>query len=303
QLDGALRRVLEPLQDSLLEVAARFYAVVDYPDEDIEDVRPGEIADALSRGIESLDRLLSACRRGQVLKSGVKTVLIGRPNAGKSSLFNALAGFERVIVTDIPGTTRDTVEEAIVCGGVLLRLTDTAGLRDARDAVESLGVARSRKAVDDAGLIFVVVDGSAEPDAEDTEALRLARESGKPWIFVQNKSDVPQNGGWTEIGVRPVAVSAKTGEGLSELESAVAELFPDGDAAPGTLLTDQRQEDAARRAREALRRAQDALESGFTPDAALTDVEEALEAIGELTGRAAKEELVSRIFSRFCVGK
>ena len=303
QLDGALRRVLEPLQDSLLEVAARFYAVVDYPDEDIEDVRPGEIADALSRGIESLDRLLSACRRGQVLKSGVKTVLIGRPNAGKSSLFNALAGFERVIVTDIPGTTRDTVEEAIVCGGVLLRLTDTAGLRDARDAVESLGVARSRKAVDDAGLIFVVVDGSAEPDAEDTEALRLARESGKPWIFVQNKSDLPQNGGWTETGVRAVAVSAKTGEGLSELESAVAALFPDGDAAPGTLLTDQRQEDAARRAREALRRAQDALESGFTPDAALTDVEEALEAIGELTGRAAKEELVSRIFSRFCVGK
>ena len=303
QLDGALRRVLEPLQDTLLDVAARFYAVVDYPDEDIEDVRPEEITAALSGGIERLEQLLSACRRGQVLKSGVKTVIIGRPNAGKSSLFNALAGFERVIVTDIPGTTRDTVEEAIICGGVLLRLTDTAGLREARDAVESLGVERSRKAVENADLIFVVADGNAAPDTDDADALRLARESGKPWIFVQNKSDLPQAAGRGDVDAPCVLVSAKTGEGLPELEAAVSALFPDGDSAPGTLLTDQRQEDAARRAWEALRRAESALQSGFTPDAVLTDVEEALDAVGELTGRTAKEELVSRIFSRFCVGK
>ncbi|MBQ9492304.1 MAG: tRNA uridine-5-carboxymethylaminomethyl(34) synthesis GTPase MnmE [Oscillibacter sp.] len=306
QLDGALRRVLEPLQDALLDVAARFYAVVDYPDEDIEDVRPEEIAAALSNGTERLDRLLNACKRGQVLKSGVRTVIIGRPNAGKSSLFNALAGFERVIVTDIPGTTRDTVEESIVCGGTLLRLTDTAGLRDARDAVESLGVERSRKAVQAADLILVVTDGSAAPNEEDAEAVRLARDSGKPWVFVRNKRDLPQDASRTGDPVPAVPcvrVSAKTGAGLSELEAAVAALFPNGDSAPGTLLTDQRQEEAARRARDALCRAETALQSGFTPDAVLTDVEEALEAIGELTGRAAKEELVSRIFSRFCVGK
>ena len=317
QLDGALRRVLEPIQEALLDAAGRFYAVVDYPDEDIEDIRPEEIAGALSQSVSALDKLLDACRRGRVLKSGVKTAIIGRPNAGKSSLFNALAGFERVIVTEIPGTTRDTVEESIVCGGVLLRLTDTAGLRDAADAVERLGVERSRKAVADADLIFVVTDAGASPTDEDAEAVRLARESGKPWIFVENKRDLPRNSAfdaWADAAIPPSAdasgvaptvaqVSAKTGAGLSELESAVAELFPVGDASPGTLLTDQRQEDAARRAREALSRAESALRSGFTPDAVLTDVEEALDAIGELTGRSAKEELVAHIFSRFCVGK
>ena len=310
QLDGALRRVLEPIQEALLDVAGRFYAVVDYPDEDIEDVRPEEIAEALSQSVSALDKLLDACRRGRVLKSGVKTAIIGRPNAGKSSLFNALAGFERVIVTEIPGTTRDTVEESIVCGGVLLRLTDTAGLRDAADAVERLGVERSRKAVADADLIFVVTDGSASPTDEDAEAVRLARESGKPWIFIENKCDLPRNAafdawrnGANTEDASAAQVSAKTGAGLPELESAVAAFFPTGDASPGTLLTDQRQEEAARRAREALRRAESALQSGFTPDAVLTDVEDALNAVGELTGRSAKEELVAHIFSRFCVGK
>ena len=317
QLDGALRRVLEPIQEALLDVAGRFYAVVDYPDEDIEDTRPEEIAAALSRSGAALDNLLAACRRGRVLKSGVKTAVIGRPNAGKSSLFNALAGFDRVIVTDIPGTTRDTVEEAVVCGGVLLRLTDTAGLRDASDAVERLGVERSRKAVADADLIFVVTDGSASPTDEDADAVRLARESGKPWVLVENKRDLPRNASFdawadavtaeasAQTGDAPsaVRVSAKTGEGLEELERVVGELFPMGDASPGALLTDQRQEDAARRAREALSRAESALQSGFTPDAVLTDVEDALDAVGELTGRSAKEELVSHIFSRFCVGK
>ena len=310
QLDGGLRRVLEPIQDALLDVTSRFYAVVDYPDEDIEDIRPEQVAQALDSSAAALDRLLATCQRGKVLKSGVRTAIVGRPNAGKSSLLNALAGFDRAIVTDIPGTTRDTVEESVLCGGVLLRLTDTAGIRDTEDTVEQLGVERSRKALEAADLVLAVVDGSVPPTAEDLAVLRLAAKSPR-WIAVFSKCDLWDTkarsvGVIGQVGTpaASVSLSAVTGQGLDRLEAAVAALFPAGEAPDsGSLLTDQRQEEAARRARDAVRRAKEALEAGLTPDAILTDAEEALDALGELTGRTAKEEIVSRIFSRFCVGK
>ena len=310
QLDGGLRRVLEPIQDALLDVTSRFYAVVDYPDEDIEDIRPEQVAQALDSSAAALDRLLATCQRGKVLKSGVRTAIVGRPNAGKSSLLNALAGFDRAIVTDIPGTTRDTVEESVLCGGVLLRLTDTAGIRDTEDTVEQLGVERSRKALEAADLVLAVVDGSVPPTAEDLAVLRLAAKSPR-WIAVFSKCDLWDTkarsvGVIGQVGTpaASVSLSAVTGQGLDRLEAAVAALFPAGEAPDsGSLLTDQRQEEAARRARDAVRRAKEALDAGLTPDAILTDAEEALDALGELTGRTAKEEIVSRIFSRFCVGK
>ena len=310
QLDGGLRRVLEPIQDALLDVTSRFYAVVDYPDEDIEDIRPEQVAQALDSSAAALDRLLATCQRGKVLKSGVRTAIVGRPNAGKSSLLNALAGFDRAIVTDIPGTTRDTVEESVLCGGVLLRLTDTAGIRDTEDTVEQLGVERSRKALEAADLVLAVVDGSVPPTEEDLEVLRLAAKAPR-WIAVFSKCDLWDTkarsvGVIGQVGTpaASVSLSAVTGQGLDRLEAAVAALFPAGEAPDsGSLLTDQRQEEAARRARDAVRRAKEALDAGLTPDAILTDVEEALDALGELTGRTAKEEIVSRIFSRFCVGK
>ena len=310
QLDGGLRRVLEPIQDALLDVTSRFYAVVDYPDEDIEDIRPEQVAQALDSSAAALDRLLATCQRGKVLKSGVRTAIVGRPNAGKSSLLNALAGFDRAIVTDIPGTTRDTVEESVLCGGVLLRLTDTAGIRDTEDTVEQLGVERSRKALEAADLVLAVVDGSVPPTAEDLAVLRLAAKAPR-WIAVFSKCDLWDTktrsvGVIGQVGApaASVSLSAVTGQGLDRLEAAVAELFPAGEAPDsGSLLTDQRQEEAARRARDAVRRAKEALDAGLTPDAILTDAEEALDALGELTGRTAKEEIVSRIFSRFCVGK
>ena len=309
QLDGGLRRVLEPIQDSLLDITSRFYAVVDYPDEDIEDVKPEQVAEALSSAEKQLSSLLATCQRGKVLKSGVRTAIVGRPNAGKSSLLNALAGYERAIVTDIPGTTRDTVEESVLCGGVLLRLIDTAGIRDTEDVVEQKGVERSRKALESADLVLAVVDSSVPLTDEDLEVLRLAAENPR-WIAVFSKCDLWDTKAHS-VGIMgspapaaSVTLSSVTGEGLGDLENAVAALFPAGDPKEaGSLLTDQRQEEAARQARDAVRRAKDALENGLTPDAVLNDAEEALDSLGKLTGRTAKEEIVSRIFSRFCVGK
>ena len=309
QLDGGLRRVLEPIQDALLDITSRFYAVVDYPDEDIEDVQPEQVAEALSSAEGQLTALLATCQRGKVLKSGVRTAIVGRPNAGKSSLLNALAGYERAIVTDIPGTTRDTVEESVLCGGVLLRLIDTAGIRDTEDIVEQKGVERSRQAITSADLVLAVVDGTEKPTGVG-EIFRLAAECPH-WIAVYTKRDLAPP--YMVLASSPapaappaasVSLSSVTGEGLDKLEKAVSSLFPAGDPKEaGSLLTDQRQEEAVRRARDAVRRAREALESGLTPDAVLTDAEEALDALGELTGRTAKEEIVSRIFSRFCVGK
>ena len=311
QLDGGLRRKLEPIQDALLEVTSRFYAVVDYPDEDIEDVRPEEIAAALTSAASGLGALLATAGRGRVLKNGVRTAIVGRPNAGKSSLLNALAGYDRAIVTDIPGTTRDTVEESVLCGGVLLRLIDTAGIRATDDPVEKLGVERSRQAVASAELVIALIDGTGDVTEEDREILELAR-TAPHYIVAESKNDLLPPGEARVLslprGVRGpdayLSLSSVAPGGLRLLEEAVARIFPAGDPGEaGGLLTDQRQEDAARRALDAVERAKAALDAGMTPDAVLTDAEEALDALGELTGRTAKEEIVSRIFSRFCVGK
>ena len=192
QLDGGLRRVLEPVQEELLEVTSRFYAVVDYPDEDIQDVRPEEIAAALRSAAGRLERLLDTCRRGQVLKSGVRTAIVGRPNAGKSSLLNALAGYERAIVTDIPGTTRDTVEESVLCGGVLLRLIDTAGIRrksKVLENVERYSVLRSYMAVDRADVCVILIDATEGFTEQDSKVAGYAHEQGKACIVAVNKWD------------------------------------------------------------------------------------------------------------------
>ncbi len=312
QLGGALRLRVEEIYSQLADLMAHFHAVLDYPDEDISPLEGAEIAAALRQAGEKLDRLVQSYRRGRALSQGVVCAIVGPPNAGKSTLFNALLGYERAIVADLPGTTRDTVEEAASLGGVLLRLVDTAGLRDASEPVERMGVERSRAAVERAELVLLVRDGTAAPSWEDAETVELVAASGKPWIYVLTKRDLSalaavSLGAAGECGNPPraaLSLSAVTGEGLDELERAVADLFPgDSGLRPGAMLTNARQAEAAGRAAEAVERAGRALEAGFPPDAALTDVEEALAALGELTGRSVRADVTDRIFRRFCVGK
>ncbi len=310
QVNGVLGRSLSAVYESLTAIASQFYAVVDYPDEDIEDLDAERLTATLREAEELLDRLLATWNRGRLLKSGVRTAIIGRPNAGKSSLLNALAGFDRCRVTDVPGTTRDTVEESVLCGGALLRLIDTAGIRETEDLVERLGVERSKSAVEGADLVLAVLDGTAEFTKEDGAILELASRCPH-WLLILTKQDLQSGGAEIltlpgELSISPeriISLSSITGQGLDTLESAVAALFPDGTEAAGLLLTDPRQADAVGRAKSALCRGLDALRAGLTPDVVLADTEEAMGAIGELTGRTAKEDIVSAIFSRFCVGK
>ena len=306
QLSGALSRRIGTVYSALVDVMAHFHAVLDYPDEDIDPFTQEGLSAALAAQEEALERLIATYRRGRQLKRGVRCALVGRPNAGKSSLLNALAGYDRAIVTDIPGTTRDTVEETVELGGIPLRLIDTAGLRESDDPVERLGVARSRAAMEEAELILVLWDSSRPVTEEDSRLLERAMALA-PTILVWTKEDlssapVP----FLRLASPPpaVEVSAKTGAGLDGLSRAVAELFPrETGAAYGQLLTNERQVQAASRALEAVGRARAALEAGMTPDALLTDVEEALEALGELTGQSVREDVTDRIFSKFCVGK
>ena len=305
QLSGTLSRTVDRVYEALLSMAARFYAVVDYPDEDIEDLRQPELLDTLHTARQDLERLLTGFSRGQLLKQGVPTVLLGKPNAGKSSLLNALLGYDRAIVTDIAGTTRDTVEEKLPVGGVLLRLTDTAGIRDGGDAVEALGVERSRAAARQATLAILVLDGSSAPTAEDEEAIALARQVPR-LLVVMNKCDLPRHPDAAALACRfdtVLSVSARENLGLDALTRAIAALFPTSTPADGALLTNARQADAVSRALSAVTDAHDALQSGMTPDAVLTDCEAALEALGELNGKHIRDDLVDTIFSRFCVGK
>jgi tRNA modification GTPase len=314
QLSGALSHKIQSIYDALVDVMAHFHAVLDYPDEDIDPFRAEELAQTLAEQAEQLSQLVSSGHRGMLLNRGLTCPIIGRPNAGKSSLLNFLAGYDRAIVTDIPGTTRDTVEVQIQVDGMPFRLIDTAGMRRSDDPIEQMGVARSRAAMEEANLILMVCDRSAPFLPEDADLLKEALACADT-ILVWNKADLPA------APVPPfdlpdelaehlttVSLSTKTGAGWEPLEQELTRLgrafFPQRQGQEyGVLLTNQRQTEAARQALERVRRAEDALGMGVTPDALLTDVEQALSALGELTGQSLREDITDRIFARFCVGK
>lgn len=303
QVAGAMRKRIDPVYDSWVDICAHFHAVLDYPDEDIDPFELSQLESALQASSRTLSALLSSCHRGRMVRSGVKITILGSPNAGKSSLLNALSGFDRVIVTDIPGTTRDTVEQTVTLGRHLVRLVDTAGIRDTEDVIEKIGVDRSVEAAKDCDAALFVVDDSRPLTDEDRRAMDAALEAPEA-IAVLNKQDL---GAVIEPSDLPfsyiVPVSCKDGTGFDLLEQAFDMLFPDDAPCDGSLLTNARQADAIVRAKKSVDAALRSLRAGFTPDAVLVDLEAAMRALGEVTGRTMREDITNRIFERFCVGK
>ena len=303
QVGGALQKKLDPIYRTLTDLCSHFHAVLDYPDEDIEDFGLSNYASALRQAAKALYDLLGTYGQGRILRQGVAAAIVGRPNVGKSSLLNALAGFERVIVTDIPGTTRDTVEQSVLVGSTRLRLIDTAGIRETGDTVEALGVRRSRQALEQADLVLFVCDGSQPLTPEDREIIDACCDAPHA-IALVNKVDLGQV---VEPGDLPflnvICTSLPEGRGLDQLADVIDLEFQGETPCDGSILTNSRQFDACRRAYEAMLRALQGLQLGLTPDAVLTDVEEAMEAMGEVTGATVREDITARIFERFCVGK
>ena len=303
QLGGAMLRKIDPIYMSLVDVCSHFHAVLDYPDEDIEPFELRQHRDVLEKAVNALAAILSTFRRGQRLKNGVRAVILGSPNVGKSSLLNALCGYDRVIVTDVAGTTRDTVEESVTLGRHLLRLLDTAGIHETDDRIEKLGVERAVEAVRSAELAIFVCDRSRALNDADREAMRAAMDAPHS-IAVLNKSALPAVLQPSDLPFDCVVpVCAKTGEGLDLFEQALDLVFPEGTPCDGSILTNERQADAVLRAGKSLDAALTSLRQGMTPDAVLVDVEAAMSALGEVTGRTMREDITNRIFERFCVGK
>lgn len=303
QVGGVLQKKLSPIYDDLTNLCSHFHAVLDYPDEDIEDFGLSQYEAGLKADTKALQALLKTYGQGQILKQGVSAAIVGKPNVGKSSLLNALAGFERVIVTEVAGTTRDTVEETVMLGSTRLRLIDTAGIRDTQDKIEAMGVERSRKAAENADLVLFVCDGSQPLTEEDRAVMDFCLDVPN-CIALINKSDLGRATVPSDLPFMTVIeICAKTGSGLDQLADTVDWMFAGESPCDGSILTNARQFDAIRRSHDAMTRALQGFKAGLTPDAVLTDVEEAMEAMGEVTGATVREDITARIFERFCVGK
>ncbi len=308
-MSGSVSREICAIYDSLTDVMTALYAAIDYPEEDVGDEGERNIARVISAALDRVTSLLSTYKTGRAISEGVKTCICGKPNVGKSSLFNAIVGEESAIVTSIPGTTRDILRENVSFGGITLRLSDTAGMHESDDTVERFGIERAEREISSAELVLAVFDTSAPLTEEDERIIEAAKSSGAAVIAVLNKADAEEDAAvaeriLAEFG-KAVRISAKCGDGMDALAEEVGELYGRGkiDLRRDAVIWDARQREILLHCRDSLSRAKVAVEFGDPLDCVCTLVEESMAYLSETDGRSVGEEIVNEVFKRFCVGK
>jgi len=308
QVEGKLSKKIRAMRQELVEVLAHIEVNIDYPEHDVEEMTSSFIRDKSYAVIAQIDELLSSARQGKILREGIVTAIVGRPNVGKSSLLNELAQENRAIVTDIPGTTRDVIEEYVTVGGIPLKLLDTAGIRETSDLVEQIGVERSRMALAEADLILFVLNYGEELHEDDYELLQQVKD--RQTIVIVNKTDLPGKLDMTAITDmfpegRIVRMSIKEGMGMKELEAAITGLFLSGavESHDMTYISNVRHISLLERAKQSLLDAIASVDAGIPIDIMQIDVRNAWEQLGEIIGDSAPDSLIDQIFSQFCLGK
>ena len=306
QLGGELSKRLQPIKDELLEIIVPLESSLEFVEDDLPEDIARNIEQKLSALSAKIDEMADSFRRGRLLKEGLRVALVGRPNVGKSSLFNGLLSSDRAIVTEVPGTTRDTISEVINIEGIPVLITDTAGMRPSPDRIEQLGIERTRRAIADADLIVAVLDGSQPLIDEDLAIVREA--SGNRCVVVLNKSDLESfcsnNAQQIDDSLVLVSVSAKTGNGLDALCGEIIKPFTAGRLdESGFVITNARHYDLLRRTSEALEAAQGLIRENVSEELILANLYETLRFLGEITGETTPEDILSQIFSTFCIGK
>ncbi len=309
QLEGGLSREIRRIRDKLLETKAYIEAAVDFPEEEVEIIETGRVLERLESILNEVERLLSTYRDGRIIREGIKVAIVGKPNVGKSSLLNALLREERAIVTEIPGTTRDIIEEAVTLEGIPVRLIDTAGIRESTDTVERIGIEKSLRSLKEADVILFVIDGSKKLTEEDHKIAQLV-ERRENTIVVVNKKDAGLKVTCKEFPNqnRCVEISAKTGEGIDKLTRTILHLVmlePENVIHGETvLITEERHKALLEETKSALQRAIESLKGGYeSPEFLSVDIDDALSYLGRIVGEVTTEDMLDIIFSRFCIGK
>lgn len=304
QLEGELSNQLQPLKDDLLDIIVALESALEFVEDDLPEFAFEKIKNKLLEINQSIETLAETFRAGRLLREGLKVALVGRPNVGKSSLFNVLVGQERAIVTEIPGTTRDSLRENLSVKGIPIALFDTAGVREATDKVESLGVERTHRVIADADLAVVILDGSLPLQTEDFDVLKATEDNLR--LIAINKADLAFQIDWSEFAIseKIVKISAKTGEGLDLLTTELIAPFASQDIEnSGFLISDARHHDLLRRAQSEVYESLNLLENRSSEEIVLVGLHNGLRLLGEITGETTSEDVLTRIFSTFCIGK